>query len=163
MRLWRLSTLFFTLACSAFLLGATSASALDPMMPCFIEAGTSTCPGPVTTRQVDLYASDLPNYKGWATIRSNMGFGTVCSSTQPDCVSTTSAYPVTAWKWTANGWAKRSLADGTRVYAWPYGAGWEWAWTSATGWLAVKANAVYIRTETRSCIVNGINVCPQMM
>jgi hypothetical protein len=32
------------------------------------------------------------------------------------------------------------FAEGERVYAWPFGSGWHWAWTQQRGWVAVRTS-----------------------
>lgn len=126
----------------------------------------TTCPPVVTTRTVSIHATDEPWYRGWASIESNQGFGVACAYSNlglvdPNCVPSSGMTPVSAWQWTTRGWAHTTIAHGTRVYHWPFGSGWSWVWTSTRGWLAVRSDAVLIRTEIRSCIVGGVNTCPQ--
>lgn len=48
-----------------------------------------------------------------------------------------------AWRYnasSANHWSSSYRRFGTRVYAWPYGSGWSWTWTSADGWKAMRTS-----------------------
>lgn len=154
--------LVIIVATAASLIAAGSALAIA--MPCYIEpGGISHCPGPVTTQAKEIFASDQPGYIGWASIRSDSGYGFACPANALNCTGTSGWRPVTAYRWSAGAWHATTIAHGTSVYAYPYGSGWEWVWTSRTGWLATRANRVYIRTIQVSCIVNGVNTCPQLM
>lgn len=91
---------------------------------------------------VAVYASDEPSYTGWATIVSRASAGWCAAMGGPDC----SATSVQAWRWSGGRWLGLQLAHGTRVYAWPFGSGWEWVWTPSTGWVAVHADRVLLYT-----------------
>ena len=72
-----------------------------------------------------------PSYQGWGK--------TYCD------FHTTS---LTAYAW--NGaWSRRSMTCHTQVYIWPYASGWSWAWTSGTGWVAMRGDDLVWRTYSR--------------
>ncbi len=75
-------------------------------------------------------------YMGWAKVDANYcAPGFVCAE-----MFRTS---VVAWIWEGSQWRQSSLPHGTRVYAWPFGWGYHWAWTQQTGWVAVETNVLF--------------------
>lgn len=107
------------------------------------HAAVAVAPAPIwhaDTYQARIFADKLPTYKGWAHVQIyHWGL-------RPD------SPPVpTAWRWTRTGWVKTSLPVGTQVYHYPFASGWSWVWTRTAGWMAIRSELVYIRTETRAC------------
>ena len=103
-------------------------------------------------------ATDYPSYSGWGRLvdrytidRNVCGFSLFpfdiddpmpaigCAEVMPT--------PVEAWRWTASGWqrvAHPALIPGKAAYFAPFAPGWRWAWTSATGWVAIpERHAAY--------------------
>lgn len=113
---------------------------------CMGTAESYVCYPPGGGISRDLYASDLPTYKGWGEVRSVATKVPSC----PTCndMSSTAYYPTPAWRWTQAGWQKRERANKTSVYVWPWTTGWSWTWTSSTGWYAMRSERIYIRTDT---------------
>lgn len=82
-------------------------------LPAAAQAATCTAaaePG------CSISARSVPAFKGWGTVSG-----------------TTNA---AAWAWVNGAWSARTLNAGERVYVWPWGSGWTWAWTQRTGWIA---------------------------
>ncbi len=82
------------------------------------------------------YNEPIPAYDGF------QGWGQVGSgtSTAYHLVAQTKV----AWHWNGRSWVQRSRTTGTRVYIWPYAAGWSWTWTQNTGWLAMRTSDLTI-------------------
>ncbi|MCW2921839.1 MAG: hypothetical protein JWL76_1713 [Thermoleophilia bacterium] len=80
------------------------------------------------------------SYKGWGTVEGGFyGYG---ARTAAGFVAPA---PKTAWEWnTSRGWLQRGRTPGTRVYIWPYAAGWSWTWTESTGWYAMQTSDLMI-------------------
>jgi hypothetical protein len=110
----------------------TQAHALTPAIAC-PAIYPSTCGGTAA-----VYHSDRPSYVGWAMIDNR----TI------DCANCMYLPGVAAYRWTASGWRGTSLAEGTRVYAYPYATGWTWVWTQVGGWMAARSNHVKISSAT---------------
>lgn len=73
------------------------------------------------------------NYQGWAYVRHHCQGAMAC----------TADYQTRdAWRWNGSSWTSSGIGEGTRVYAWPYAAGWHWAWTQTTGWLAMRTSDI---------------------
>lgn len=73
-------------------------------------------------------------YKGWGQVSGGF-YGNTFAPAQPK----------TAWEWNARyGWMQRGRTPGTRVYIWPYAAGWSWTWTESTGWYAMQTKDLQI-------------------
>jgi hypothetical protein len=79
---------------------------------------------------IPAYAS----YKGWGTVEG--GFYGSARLVAPA--------PKVAWHWNGSAWSQRGRSPGTRVYIWPYAAGWSWTWTESTGWLAMQTSDLMI-------------------
>jgi hypothetical protein len=62
------------------------------------------------------------SYTGWGYVRSPLNM-------------TVAAY---TWNVATNQWISGSVLANTPVYVWPYASGWSWAWTSASGWRAIR-------------------------
>lgn len=78
------------------------------------------------------------SYKGWVTV------------TPADGSSWASA-----WSWRSTGWARAWHSRGERVYAWPYGSGWSWAWDTRQGWVAMRSNDLSLNATTGSVLRYG--------
>ena len=88
------------------------------------------CPGyPVATPLAEL------SYTGWTYLELND-----CTLSCP-LMNRTS---VPAWKWTSTGWTYGSISGGW-VYVAPLGSGYRWAWTQASGWVAISGYRFEIR------------------
>ena len=71
--------------------------------------------------------TSLSTYKGWATTATSF--------------CTRNMY--SAWAWSGR-WTRGYIAEGTRIYVWPYAVDWSWVWTSRTGWRAMRDKHIVI-------------------
>lgn len=85
------------------------------------------------------------DYIGWAYLNLNY-----CPPNMACAAVSRESMP--AWRWTASGWVRASLAQG-RVYLYPYSGYWRWAWTSQTGWLAVYGGRFELSSPFREMLV----------
>ena len=105
-------------------------------------------------------ASDYPAYSGWGRVVEKYSTSpNICGFSlfpydidepQPAyaCLAVMPA-PVEAWRWTGSTWVRsRGLEIGSKAYFAPYASGWRWAWTSATGWVAISENHAAFRWST---------------
>lgn len=92
-------------------------------------------------------ASDFPRYEGWGrVVRSYPGDICGFQILPPDyddpvpaiaCVAMLPE-PVQTWRWAGTRWVNGGgLQPGRQAYFAPYAAGWRWAWTADTGWVAI--------------------------
>jgi hypothetical protein len=118
-----------------FSLGAPASS--HAVIYC-LDGITYPC-GPEPTT-VCTWHTDTPTYKGWATISRHQCGG----------IRTMDLQIFTAWRWnaTTRSWARTTLNENTRVYAWPFATGWSWVWTQSTGWLAIQSQYVLVSQTT---------------
>lgn len=119
------------IAATATMLLATTAS----------MAGAATSLAAIPPRSSCAFATDMPLYKGWATM-SFRGCPSDGGVVTDDCKGGT------AYRWTNRGWVARGIGEcGTgpsQVYVWPFASGWSWIWSQQTGWLAVESRYVLI-------------------
>lgn len=137
--IWRT---FATLAAVAALTAifTSSASAAIAVYPCIQPLATTnstlygTCPSPTPTRTRSFISAD---YKGWAYVfgRADCPAGAQCFAAGEPTIA--------AWRWSNGAWSRSSFNRNEQVYAWPYGGGWQWAWTQRTGWLAIQTSRLY--------------------
>ena len=93
------------------------------------------------------HAEHYPNYKGWAAYAdTHCGFEPFNAG-----MACTADFQYRAiWLYTAQGWQRDNLGEGTQFYVYPFSSTWRWGWTRDTGWFAIKASDVtlYWRTAT---------------
>ena len=46
--------------------------------------------------------------------------------------------PTIAWRWSGTAWSSSKISSGTWMWIQPYAADWSWAWSQATGWVAIQ-------------------------
>jgi hypothetical protein len=139
--------------------GAATASAATT---CRQYSGFPTDTGTVlnNVRVCAAPAADFPTYSGWgrvvdtySTRPNNCGFSLLpydVNEPRPlyACLAVMPA-PVATWRWTGSSWVKGPGLDiGSRAYFAPYAAGWRWAWTASTGWVAVAESHAAFRWST---------------
>lgn len=77
------------------------------------------------------------NHVGWVYLNLNhCPAGMMCALVHRQSTS--------AWRWTSAGWTKATI-DGGWVYVYPYSGEWRWAWTHASGWVAISGHRFEIR------------------
>lgn len=79
-----------------------------------------------------------PSYKGWGTVEGGF-YGSARTA-----AGFVAPAPKVAWYWNGSAWSQRGRSPGTRVYIWPYAAGWSWTWTESTGWYAMQTSDLMI-------------------
>ena len=144
-RLGAMLTLF-VLASMLQLAGASSASAATTCKSYDRyphESGTIS-----NVRVCAAPGADFPGYSGWGRVVDRYAVTNPCGFSMLPydyddpipmvaCLAVMPA-PVSAWRWTGGGWMATSIDIGRSAYLAPYAAGWRWAWTKETGWVAIE-------------------------
>ena len=153
-RLLRRAPIALLLILGALTLQLGSATTASAATTCKFYDGFTTDSGQLL-RNINLCAapaSDFPNYSGWGRVVQVYGIHPdVCSFSlfpydiddpQPAvaCIAMMPA-PISAWRWTGSTWqavSSEAFLPGSKAYFAPYAAGWRWAWTQQTGWVALQ-------------------------
>lgn len=160
-RIARRSGIIFTLLALMSLLQLVGASSASAATTCRHYDGFRGDAG--LLRNINLCAapaSDFPGYTGWGrVVRQYSTHPDVCGFSlfpydidepQPliACVAMLPP-PVATWRWTGSGWIRGgALHPGDKAYFAPYAAGWRWAWTQRTGWVALDTRHAAFRWST---------------
>lgn len=142
-----------TLASAALLGACATAGATSVAANC--AQFVVDCGRPIVARKV--YADQDTQFVGWGRIDLarcfEAGTAPYCATRATDIQCFRAPCPqtrttVTAYRWAYGAWTPQTLTDRTPVYIYPYGSGWSWVWSSATGWLAVRSSVVLTREGT---------------
>lgn len=128
---WRWLTTVAAIAAATFATAATIAA------PAHALGAVAPAPYPYTCST----AADQPRFIGWATMSYR-------GCVDPSYPSTADCRVETAYRWSGSAWQARQIGEcgmgPSRVYVYPYAAGWSWIWSQQTGWLAVRSTKVQI-------------------
>lgn len=116
------------------------AGAIALGLPAAAHAGTSCIPTKYTNvcapQKVEQTQLAPLSHTGWVYLNLNYCAAQVCTAQY--------AISTAAWKWTGKAWATGSI-NGGWVYVAPFGAGFRWAFTAESGWVALSSGRFEIR------------------
>ena len=117
----------------AIAIGAPTSASAEGVSVCVVEPVANACGGP---QKMQPQLAGL-GHTGWVYLNLNYcATGMVCAAIYRDSIA--------AWKWNNTGWTAGSIRGGW-VYVAPFGSGYRWAWTQASGWVAISGYRFEIR------------------